>query len=97
MRGGTILQASVEHGVCPPRPPPFTCHAQETGREGEHASDSYIHRVGRAGRFGTPGLAISFVSSPEDEAALETVQSRFELHMPELPDKIDQKAYMKTA
>jgi ATP-dependent RNA helicase UAP56/SUB2 len=29
-------------------------------------SDQYLHRVGRAGRFGTKGLAISFVSSPED-------------------------------
>jgi len=26
-------------------------------------SDSYLHRVGRAGRFGTKGLAISFVSN----------------------------------
>jgi ATP-dependent RNA helicase UAP56/SUB2 len=26
-------------------------------------SDSYIHRVGRAGRFGTRGLAITFVSN----------------------------------
>lgn len=25
-------------------------------------SDSYLHRVGRAGRFGTKGLAITFVS-----------------------------------
>lgn len=29
-------------------------------------SDSYLHRVGRAGRFGTKGLAISFVSSEDD-------------------------------
>merc|ERR1712124_125369 len=28
--------------------------------------DSYLHRVGRAGRFGTKGLAISFVSSDDD-------------------------------
>jgi ATP-dependent RNA helicase UAP56/SUB2 len=28
-------------------------------------SDSYLHRVGRAGRFGTKGLAISFVSAEE--------------------------------
>jgi ATP-dependent RNA helicase UAP56/SUB2 len=26
-------------------------------------SDFYIHRVGRAGRFGTKGLAISFISN----------------------------------
>ena len=30
------------------------------------ASDSYLHRVGRAGRFGTKGLAISFISSEGD-------------------------------
>ena len=28
-------------------------------------SDQYLHRVGRAGRFGTKGLAISFISRPE--------------------------------
>jgi ATP-dependent RNA helicase UAP56/SUB2 len=33
-------------------------------------SDQYLHRVGRAGRFGTKGLAISFVTSPEDETVL---------------------------
>ena len=26
------------------------------------SSDQYLHRVGRAGRFGTKGLAISFIS-----------------------------------
>ncbi len=66
---------------------------QESERAGEHASDAYLHRVGRAGRFGTKGLAISFVSSDEDEKALEEVQKRFEMHIPELPDKIDQKDY----
>jgi len=30
------------------------------------ASNTYLHRVGRAGRFGTKGLAISFISSDED-------------------------------
>ena len=29
-------------------------------------ADQYMHRVGRAGRFGTKGLAISFMSSKED-------------------------------
>jgi len=30
-------------------------------------SDSYLHRVGRAGRFGTKGLGISFIESEDDE------------------------------
>merc|ERR1711967_80783 len=28
--------------------------------------DSYLHRVGRAGRFGTKGLALSFIADDED-------------------------------
>lgn len=36
----------------------------------DRAVDQYLHRVGRAGRFGTKGLAITFVSSPEDAALL---------------------------
>merc|ERR1712188_164011 len=44
-------------------------------------SDSYLHRVGRAGRFGTKGLALTFVSSDEDGEVLKTVQSRFEVNI----------------
>ncbi len=40
---------------------------------GPEETDQYLHRVGRAGRFGTKGLAISFISRPEDEAALQKV------------------------
>lgn len=35
-------------------------------------ADSYLHRVGRAGRFGTKGLAITFVASEEDTAVRPT-------------------------
>merc|ERR1712118_36454 len=34
-------------------------------------SDSYLHRVGRAGRFGTKGLALAFVSTEEDQDVLK--------------------------
>lgn len=34
-------------------------------------SDQYLHRVGRAGRFGTKGLAIGFVTTKEDEEVLQ--------------------------
>ncbi|KAF9040374.1 P-loop containing nucleoside triphosphate hydrolase protein [Hymenopellis radicata] len=57
-------------------------------------ADSYLHRVGRAGRFGTKGLAVSFVSSDSDQQVLEAIQSRFEVAIPELPDHIDPASYM---
>ncbi|KAJ1877298.1 Suppressor of the cold-sensitive snRNP biogenesis mutant brr1-1, partial [Kickxella alabastrina] len=57
-------------------------------------ADSYLHRVGRAGRFGTKGLAITFVSTDEDKKILESVQERFEVNINELPADIDPKTYM---
>jgi len=57
-------------------------------------ADTYLHRVGRSGRFGTKGLAISFVSSPEDSKILENVQSRFEVEVPPMPEEIDVSTYM---
>ncbi|KAI9105931.1 P-loop containing nucleoside triphosphate hydrolase protein [Phlyctochytrium arcticum] len=56
--------------------------------------DSYLHRVGRAGRFGTKGLAVTFVSSQEDSNVLNEVQGRFEVNITELPDQIDVSTYM---
>lgn len=58
------------------------------------SSDQYLHRVGRAGRFGTKGLAISFVSTTEDEEQLQKVQERFAVQIPDLPDQIDMNSYM---
>lgn len=45
-------------------------------------ADSYLHRVGRAGRFGTKGLAISFVSQDVDKDVLKDVGKRFEVAIP---------------
>lgn len=38
-----------------------------------NGADTYLHRVGRAGRFGTKGLAISFVASEADSDVLNQV------------------------
>ncbi|RYC55154.1 hypothetical protein CHU98_g11054 [Xylaria longipes] len=58
-------------------------------------ADSYLHRVGRAGRFGTKGLAISFVSSDQDQEVLKSIEKRFEVALPEFPkDGIDASTYM---
>lgn len=45
-------------------------------------ADSYLHRVGRAGRFGTKGLSISFVSDEENMQVLKDIEKRFEVALP---------------
>ena len=59
------------------------------------SSDSYLHRVARAGRFGTKGLSITFVTDDNDQKILESVQSRFDVKIPVLPDKIDISSYIE--
>ncbi|ORY12323.1 P-loop containing nucleoside triphosphate hydrolase protein [Clohesyomyces aquaticus] len=58
-------------------------------------ADQYLHRVGRAGRFGTKGLSISFVSSDHDQEILKTIEERFSVALPEFPEEgIDAGSYM---
>ncbi|CAG8667600.1 6658_t:CDS:2, partial [Paraglomus occultum] len=47
--------------------------------------DTYLHRVGRAGRFGTKGIAVTFVANNEDAETLQKVQERFEVNITECP------------
>lgn len=58
------------------------------------AADAYLHRVGRAGRFGQKGLAISMIASDEDKEVLKEIQSRFEVGISELPKSVDETLYM---
>merc|ERR1711959_1676 len=58
--------------------------------------DTYLHRVGRAGRFGTKGLAISFVATEEDEGVLKKVQERFEVNIDAMPSQIDTTSYLNS-
>lgn len=66
-------------------------------------SDSYLHRVGRAGRFGTKGLAITFCApaaekpkegEKSDDEVLKSVQDRFEVSIGECPDTIEPTSYL---
>ncbi|GMR33489.1 hypothetical protein PMAYCL1PPCAC_03684, partial [Pristionchus mayeri] len=59
------------------------------------SSDSYLHRVARAGRFGTKGLAITFVSDENDAKTLNSVQDRFDVNVSELPENIDVSSYIE--
>jgi len=58
------------------------------------SSDAYLHRVGRAGRFGTKGLAVTFCATAADKEVLTKVQERFEVNIGELPTKIDTTSYL---
>ncbi|KAI1723192.1 DEAD/DEAH box helicase domain-containing protein [Ditylenchus destructor] len=58
-------------------------------------TDTYLHRVARAGRFGTKGLAITFVSDETDAQTLNSVQDRFDVTISELPDEIDVGSYIE--
>merc|ERR1712219_72835 len=51
-------------------------------------SDEYLHRVGRAGRFGTKGLAITFVATAEGGETMKKVQERFKVKVTPLPNEI---------
>eukprot|EP01084_Bolivina_argentea_P143890 252589_1 len=69
---------------------------EDDAKQNQKASDSYLHRVGRAGRFGTKGLAITFISSPSDKASLDSVQERFAVQVKKMPDTIDTSSYMQS-
>lgn len=60
-----------------------------------HSTFFCTHQVARAGRFGTKGLAITFVSDETDAKTLNDVQDRFEVNVAELPDEIDISSYSK--
>lgn len=61
-----------------------------------YSTCSSTRQVARAGRFGTKGLAITFVSDETDAKTLNDVQDRFEVNVAELPDEIDISSYSKS-
>lgn len=58
-------------------------------------SDTYLHRVARAGRFGTKGLSITFVTDDSDQKILQDVQERFDVEIPVLPAEIEISSYIE--
>jgi ATP-dependent RNA helicase DDX19/DBP5 len=39
--------------------------------------DTYLHRIGRTGRFGKAGIAINLVDGPETMALLKQIEDHF--------------------
>lgn len=55
------------------------------------SSDTYLHRVGRAGRYKTKGNAVSFVVESKDQETLKEIQERFVVQIEELAESFDAK------
>jgi ATP-dependent RNA helicase len=50
--------------------------------------DSYIHRIGRSGRYGRKGVAINFVTE-EDLHVLRGIEKFYKIKIEEMPEHID--------
>ena len=47
---------------------------------------TYMHRVGRTGRFGTDGIAVSLVSDETDENLLDQIAEHYKIEIKRLDD-----------
>ena len=50
--------------------------------------ENYIHRIGRAGRFGRKGTAINFVL-PSDARFIKEIQEHYVTQIEEMPTDLD--------
>lgn len=57
-----------------------------------NTSEAYIHRVGRAGRFGSKGIAITFLTS-DDHKTFDELKDIHNIKVSPLPNEIDTSIY----
>ncbi|EUB64928.1 ATP-dependent RNA helicase DDX19A [Echinococcus granulosus] len=55
-------------------------------RQGRVDCETYLHRIGRSGRFGKGGLAINF-AGPADENLLQQIENHFDITIPMLTNE----------
>ena len=59
-------------------------------------AEAYVHRVGRAGRFGTKGITITFLASDEDQKVFDELLKKYpNIRADVLPEVIDKSMYSK--
>jgi len=59
-------------------------------------AEAYVHRVGRAGRFGTKGITITFLASDEDQKVFDDLLKKYpNIRADVLPEVIDKSIYSK--
>jgi len=50
-----------------------------------HNAESYLHRIGRSGRFGKKGIAINFVTR-RDNFNLRAIEKHYQIRLQQLPE-----------
>ena len=55
-------------------------------------SDTYLHRIGRSGRFGHLGLAINFITE-NDKNNMFTIEDELNTQIKPIPQDIDKNLY----
>ena len=55
-------------------------------------SETYLHRIGRSGRFGHLGIAISFVTD-DDVKNYYTIKKELDTDIEPMPQNIDRNKY----
>lgn len=49
--------------------------------------EDYIHRIGRCGRYGRKGLAISFVNNRRDKAVIANIEEEYKINIENMPEQ----------
>jgi ATP-dependent RNA helicase DDX6/DHH1 len=57
-------------------------------------AETYLHRIGRSGRFGHLGVAINFVTT-EDRSTLARIEKELDTEIKPIPSQIDPELYVK--
>ncbi|VDQ14141.1 unnamed protein product [Trichobilharzia regenti] len=52
-------------------------------------TSEYLHRIGRSGRFGRTGLAVSFIAGGEDRKQLLEICNYYQIAIPPAPARLD--------
>jgi ATP-dependent RNA helicase DDX19/DBP5 len=63
--------------------PPFTTEYPKTDRITD--CETYLHRIGRCGRFGRKGVAISFINDSGDKTIYDEIESHFGFSLSDAP------------
>lgn len=58
--------------------------------------ETYLHRIGRAGRFGAFGCALTIVAHGDEQKQLEAIEREYQLHLLEI-DESDRFALLSNA